>query len=179
MAAIDPAFYTLSLLRRRKFDRCVQCASELLDNNPYDQQVWFMKARALTLQAWIDDTEMEEDGVAEVLLDDHAMATAPRPGTSLTKPLTGATGPDGRPVPGSSAGRPLSSARPLTGGFARPGSRATASRAGGVEGAFQGARPGTSRPVSSSGRFVRLGTASLVAQQGGPFINAERLDLKK
>ena len=34
-----------------------------------------------------------------------------------------------------------------------------------VEAAFQGARPGTSRPVTASGRFVRLGTASMRTTQ--------------
>ncbi len=48
------------------------------------------------------------------------------------------------------------------------------------EAAFQGARPNTSRPVtSSSGRFVRLGTASLLSEPGGPFVNVEKLNLKK
>ena len=69
-----------------------------------------------------------------------------------------------------------------------------------VEGAFKGARPGTSRPVTASGRlfpcfslslcpiprysfyfmvsFVRLGTASIISQ-GGAFIDVERLDFDK
>ena len=42
------------------------------------QAVWFLKCRALTAKNWIDDTEMEEEGVAEMLLDDNAMASAPR-----------------------------------------------------------------------------------------------------
>ena len=36
-------------------------------------------------------------------------------------------------------------------------------------------RPGTSRPVTTSGRFVRLGTASMLAEPGGPFINVDKL----
>jgi len=77
-----------------------------------------------------------------------------------------------RPV--SSGGRPLSGyARPGT-GSARPGSQG-----GSLEGAMQGARPGTSRPVTALGRLVRLGTASMLSEAGGPFIRAERLDLKK
>ena len=48
-----------------------------------------------------------------------------------------------------------------------------------VESAMQGARPGTSRPVTTSGRFVRLGTASMKSEEGGPFINVEQLDLQK
>lgn len=50
---------------------------------------------------------------------------------------------------------------------------------GAVEKAFAGARPGTSRPVTSSGRFVRLGTASMMSEPGGPFINIDKLDLRK
>lgn len=48
-----------------------------------------------------------------------------------------------------------------------------------VESAFAGSRPGTSRPVTSSGRFVRLGTASMRSEEGGSFIIIENLDLKK
>jgi tetratricopeptide repeat protein 8 len=61
------------------------------------------------------------------------------------------------------------------------GSRAgvPGSRAGTVEAALASQRPGTSRPITSSGRFVRLGTASMLSEQGGPFIVADRLDLKK
>lgn len=168
--SMDPAFYALSLLRRRKLNESIDKATDILTRNPYDQQVWYVKTRGLALRAWIDDTEMEEDGIAEVLLDDNAMAAAPRPGTSLAKPLAGGTG-SGRP--GSTSGRPPSS------GFARPGSSSRTGSSAGVEGAFQGSRPGTSRPVSSSGRFVRLGTASMKSEAGGPFINAERLDMKK
>lgn len=40
-------------------------------------------------------------------------------------------------------------------------------------------RVGTSRPVTSSGRFMRLGTASMLSQAGGPFIDIDRLDLRK
>ncbi|CAD7700271.1 unnamed protein product [Ostreobium quekettii] len=44
---------------------------------------------------------------------------------------------------------------------------------------MKGARPGTTRPLTSSGRFVRLGTASMRSEAGGPFINVHRLDLRK
>lgn len=42
------------------------------------QAVWLLKCQALTQKMWIDDTEMEEEGVAEMLLDENAMASAPR-----------------------------------------------------------------------------------------------------
>ena len=56
------------------------------------QAAWYIKARALTLEDWIDDTEIEEEGVADMLLDDNAVAQLPRPGTSLARPSTGAGG---------------------------------------------------------------------------------------
>ena len=72
-----------------------------------------------------------------------------------------------------------SSGRPVT-GFARPGtsSRPTTGSTS-AESAFQGDRPGTSRPVTALGRRVRLGTASMLSEAGGPFINVEKLDLTK
>ena len=40
-------------------------------------------------------------------------------------------------------------------------------------------RPGTSRPVTALGRLVRLGTASMLSESGGPFIRVDRLDLRE
>ncbi|KOO34701.1 trp protein for ciliary function [Chrysochromulina tobinii] len=170
---LDPVFKAQWLFRQHKWDDCIALCTELLAANPYDQAVWYLKCRALTLQAWVDDTDFEEEGMADSLLDENATATLPRPGTSLSRPMTGtAMGTPGmRPI--SSSGRPLSGyARPGT-GSARPGTQ------GGIESAMQGARPGTSRPVTALGRLVRLGTASMVSEAGGPFIRVERLDLKK
>eukprot|EP00698_Gefionella_okellyi_P024631 TRINITY_DN8767_c0_g1_i1.p1 TRINITY_DN8767_c0_g1~~TRINITY_DN8767_c0_g1_i1.p1 ORF type:complete len:416 (+),score=85.46 TRINITY_DN8767_c0_g1_i1:326-1573(+) len=85
--------------------------------------------------------------------------------------MTGSNSASGlRPV--TALGRPMS-------GFARPGTQSRPMTGTTVEGAFQGARPGTSRPLTTAGRFVRLGTASMVADPSGPFIDVNRLDLKK
>jgi tetratricopeptide repeat protein 8 len=182
---LDPLFHAHTKFKRRDFDGCIDACSALLAANPYDQAVWFLKCRALTEKAYIDDADMEEEGVGEMLLDDNAMAQAPRPGTSLARPATsrpGAGAGSGAGGDVSAALRPMTqSGRPLT-GFARPG---TSSRAGGaagsasVDAAFRGARPGTSRPLTALGRQVRLGTASMLSVAGGPFINVERLDLRK
>lgn len=93
-----------SLYRRRRFEECVKICTELLERNPYDQvcvrsgglfstqppppsklrpprhsplplqAAWFLKARALTEQTYVDEVEMEEEGIAELLLDDTAIA---------------------------------------------------------------------------------------------------------
>ncbi|KAL3152186.1 hypothetical protein ABBQ32_001275 [Trebouxia sp. C0010 RCD-2024] len=178
---VDPVWLAQCMLRRRKWDKCVDLCSRLLSGNPYDQAVWHLKARALTSNEWIDDTEVEEEGIADSLFDENAVAQSARPGTSFARPMTSAAGKGQavRPVTGS--GRPLT-------GFARPGTGnrpATSTRPGSkpgtssIEATLRGGRPGTSRPVTSSGRFVRLGTASLLSANGGPFINLDKLDLRK
>ena len=42
------------------------------------QAAWFLKTRALTEAIRIDETELEEEGLAEVMLDDNATAQLPR-----------------------------------------------------------------------------------------------------
>lgn len=119
-------------------------------------------------------------------MEDNAIQSAPRPGTSLSRPLTQAST--------SAALRPLTqSGRPTT-GFARPGTSSrpltgdtrvgTGQRKGTahqqrVATALRGNKPGTARPTTTSGRFIRLGTASLASQPGGPFIDIERLNMEK
>lgn len=91
---VDPVFLAMSRYRRRQFDKCAEICTEILNQNPRDQvstesrlklvlnlllqAVWFLKCRALTEKEWIDDTDIEEEGVAEVLLDENAVAQAPR-----------------------------------------------------------------------------------------------------
>jgi tetratricopeptide repeat protein 8 len=170
--SLDPVFAAMQKFRLQKYDDCIALCTELLATNPFDQAVWYLKCRSLTLLAWVDDTDFEEEGVADMLLDENATAALPRPGTSLSRPMTqsvvGVPGQGMRPM--SASGRPLS-------GYARPGTGS--SRSGSLEGAMQGARPGTSRPVTALGRLVRLGTASMMSESGGPFINVDGLDLKK
>ena len=79
-------------------------------------KVWWIKCRSLTNKNWIDDGEMEEEGLGEMLLDDNSTAQIARPGTSFTRPESSAVGgPSPAVRPTSTGGRPLS-------GFARPGS---------------------------------------------------------
>ena len=116
-AQVDPLWRAMSDLRRRRHEAAAEACTELLGANPYDQAAWYVKTRALTMEAWIDDTEVEEEGAAEILMDDNAMAQMPRPGTSLARPQTGAvTGVNQGVRPMSSSGRPLT-------GFSRPGTQ--------------------------------------------------------
>lgn len=125
--------------------------------------------RCLTQQVRVDDLEAEEDGIAEMVMGEDAMTDVARPGTSLRTGLRSAST--------SQAMRPVTqSGRPITGVF-RPG---TQGRPETVESALRAPRTAkTARPMtSSSGRFVRLGTASMVASDG-PFINLRRVNVSK
>merc|ERR1719482_2699140 len=137
---INPFFLALSRFRRRKWDDCIDICTDLLDKNSRDQAAWFLKCRALTCKQWIDDIEIDEEGIADILMDENAVAQAPRPGTSLSRPLTKSEQ-NGAP---SQVVRPVSaSGRPVT-GFARPNTNRPTSSAAGrdITTAMQGNRPG-------------------------------------
>ncbi|KAJ1436097.1 hypothetical protein B484DRAFT_445830 [Ochromonadaceae sp. CCMP2298] len=172
MSRMDPLWYALSQLRRGKYEQCVAACDEILAANPGDQAAWMCKCRAVIKQNFIDDIELDEEGVAEMLMDENALAAMPRPGTSLNKPQTAAKSGSYDPMV-----RPVSqSGRPVT-GFARPSSSRPIGT-GNVRDALQSSRrTGTARPMTTLGREVRLGTASLASS--GALVDVERLNVKK
>ncbi|XP_012873240.1 PREDICTED: tetratricopeptide repeat protein 8 isoform X2 [Dipodomys ordii] len=170
---MDPLLLAWSYFRRRKFQLCADLCTQMLEKSPYDQAVWILKARALTEMVYIDEIDIDEEGIAEMILDENAIAQVPRPGTSLKLPGTNQTGGPSQAV------RPITQAgRPIT-GFLRPGTQS--GRPGTMEQAIRTPRTAyTARPItSSSGRFVRMGTASMLTSPDGPFINLSRLNLTK
>jgi tetratricopeptide repeat protein 8 len=99
MSHIDPLWHALSKLRRGKYAECIAICDEVLASNPNDQVIkssydlykaalktrlthlqaaWMAKCRAVIKQNYIDDIEMDEEGVAEMLLDENALASMPR-----------------------------------------------------------------------------------------------------
>jgi len=44
--------------------------------------------RALTEQLYVDEVDIDEEGIAEALMDSNAIANVPKPGTSLKQPTT-------------------------------------------------------------------------------------------
>ena len=71
---MDKLYVAQSLLRRRKLEECVEACTVLLGENPRDEAVWYLKIRALSEQLYVDETDAEEEGIAEVLMDDTAIA---------------------------------------------------------------------------------------------------------
>ena len=56
------------------------------------QSAWTLKTRALTGQVYVDEVDWDEEGIAEMLMDDNVTAQVSRPGTSLRQPGTGQGG---------------------------------------------------------------------------------------
>ncbi|XP_015789086.1 tetratricopeptide repeat protein 8-like [Tetranychus urticae] len=194
---MDPLYLALSLHRRRKFDECIKICTQELEKTPLDQAFWLLKMRSLTSQVFVDDVEADEEGIAELLMDDNAISSVPRPGTSLRVPSANQS--IGRDSPNGSSNNPLitsstpftgnrpitQSGRPIT-GMLRPGTQSSASKIGSMENTLKTPRTSrTARPMTSaSGRFVRLGTASMLSGSSGsyddgPFINLARLNIAK
>eukprot|EP01036_Dinobryon_divergens_P043389 gene43389-57750_t len=164
----------MSKLRRGRIEECVEICDELLSRNPGDQAAWLVKCRATIKQNYIDDIELDEEGVAEMLMDENAVASMPRPGTSLNAPQ-GSNKANGTFDQGT---RPVTqSGRPVT-GFVRPSSSRPMSGTTNVRDALQSSRrSGSARPMTNLGREVRLGTASLTST--GALVDVEKLNIKK
>eukprot|EP00792_Barthelona_sp_PAP020_P007732 TRINITY_DN3159_c3_g1_i1.p1 TRINITY_DN3159_c3_g1~~TRINITY_DN3159_c3_g1_i1.p1 ORF type:complete len:503 (+),score=104.90 TRINITY_DN3159_c3_g1_i1:835-2343(+) len=165
---VDPLLYAQMRLRKREFDPVIAICTDLLQKNSRDQAAKYLKCHALTQKNWIDDTEFDDEALADVILDDNATTDTPRPGTSFS-----------RPNQSSSMNRPVTqSGRPLT-GYSRPGtsSRPTTSSVS-VRRTMTAFRQGTARPTTNAGRIVRLGTAS-VQQFGGQFIDINKMDMTR
>lgn len=75
---IDPLWLAMSKLRRGKLEDCINLCNEILSSNPGDQAAWLTKCKAVVKQNYLDDIELDEEGVAEVLMDEHSMASVPR-----------------------------------------------------------------------------------------------------
>lgn len=173
---MDPLWLAASKLRRHRVEECIKICDEILADNPNDQAAWVLKCKATIKSSYIDDIELEEEGVAEMLLDENAVAAISRPGTSLSAPQTAT-----KTSSFNQAMRPVSqSGRPLT-GFARP-STSSAGSSSNVREALQSSanrRGGTSRPVTNLGREIRLGTASLAQSSTGALVDVQKINIKK
>eukprot|EP00039_Didymoeca_costata_P031073 m.32998 g.32998 ORF g.32998 m.32998 type:complete len:502 (-) comp8476_c0_seq3:215-1720(-) len=168
LESIDPIILAQGFLRRKKCKEASDICTRILEQQPSNKAAWFIKVRAETQMLVTDETELEEEGMADAVMDDNATAETARPGTSFSRPVTGSGT--------SQAIRPMTRGRPVT-GFARPG---TTARPSTMADALKVPRTATARPVTGiSGRQARLGTASILSDSSGPFINLARIDLAK
>ena len=75
---MNPLWLAMSKLRRGKLDECISICDDLLSQNAADQAAWLLKCKAVINQNFIDDIELDEEGLAEMLLDENAVASMPR-----------------------------------------------------------------------------------------------------
>ncbi|CAG9760887.1 unnamed protein product [Ceutorhynchus assimilis] len=163
---MDPMYLALSLFRRRHYDKCIDICTSILDRQPLDQAAWCLKMQAMTQRVYVDDLESEDPAVQDDFLDSNVVATAPRPGTSLKTTNNGLNATALGARPRTATGRPIS-------GIVRPGTQLA-----GPGTALERLR--TSRGTTSqSARSIRLGTAAMLTQKDGPFIQISRLNLSK
>ncbi|XP_045473974.1 tetratricopeptide repeat protein 8 [Harmonia axyridis] len=162
---MDRMYEAISLFRRKKYDKCIEKCTEILDLHPLDQAAWCLKMRAMTQRVYVDDIETE-DALESDIFDTNIVATAPRPGTSLKTSIPSTS----NNIPFSARPR-TATGRPLT-GIIRPG---TQKRPGSTLEALKTARPLTSQ----SSRAIRIGTAAMLSQKDGPFIQVSRLNISK
>ena len=64
----------------------------MLTSFNFRKAAWTLKTRALTGQVYVDEVDWDEEGIAEMLMDDNVTANIARPGTSLRLPGTGQGG---------------------------------------------------------------------------------------
>ncbi|KAL3079588.1 hypothetical protein niasHS_005573 [Heterodera schachtii] len=177
MDQLDPLYLALLYFRINKIEEAHRECARVLEKNPLDQAAWSLKLACFAEEVFVDELENDEAGLADAYMDlGTAVATAARPGTSLSRPLTGtsAGGPSPAVRPRTASGRPLS-------GMQRPESRLKTGTQNSMERMLRTSRTSrTSRPISAAtARQARLGTASMVAQKDGPFVNMARLNLEK
>ena len=87
---MDPSFVALAQLRRRKLKDCVETCDEILRTKELgDLPSMILKYRALSSDIVADETELEEDGMAEVMLDDSN--TAGEVGREFIQPILAGT----------------------------------------------------------------------------------------
>ncbi len=75
---MDPLWLAMSKLRRGKLDECIKKCDEILEKTPSDRAAWMVKCKAVIKQNYIDDIELNEESLAETLLDENVISSLPR-----------------------------------------------------------------------------------------------------
>lgn len=60
-------------LRFRQYKECVDTCTEYLLKKPLDQVIWMIKTRALAMQAYIPDSEWDDETMADQLIDEDSV----------------------------------------------------------------------------------------------------------
>lgn len=142
--------------RRREYSMSSMFCTEMLKLKSDDQAAIFYRCRSLSALNWSDGSELEMEGLADLMLDDNTISTMPRPGTSLVRPTAHKIcgGLDHNMWPSSDQGCPSS-------GFTKPCS----------------ASPPSGLACQANEHEAELGTAVVTARKEKNFLNIEGLDI--
>lgn len=159
----------MSRFKRNKYDACIMLCDEMLKINQADLAVQVLKTHAIRRKNYIDDLEIDDEGLGDKLLDEHKISNQARPGTSVQRPGTRGNNQAVRPM--SSTGRPIS-------GVIRPNSRAQ--NQGDASKNLSSINRGTTtnRAMTSGGRNVRMATASLQSINSSSTLNISDINAK-
>ena len=64
----DLFFLAISRYKRQKYDKALELCDEFLSKNKSDLAAWLLKCKILTRQAWVDDLEIEDEGLADMIM---------------------------------------------------------------------------------------------------------------
>lgn len=143
---MDPLYLSLHYLRIRNYDKCSKSCKNIPSEKTKEK--WYIICKARTEESWTDFSEHDDETAADIIFDESALSSLPRPGTSLK---TGAVSSRGyRPT--TANGRPLS-------GYTYVSSKGT--------------RNISTNPSTNAGtRFTRLTTASLAFSGDEPDVTS-------
>ncbi len=165
---MDKFTLAMSRFKRNRFDECIKLCDEILKENEADLFTQVLKTHAIRRKNYVDDLELDDEGLGDKILDDHKISNQARPGTSIQRPGSRGINQGIRPM--SSSGRPVT-------GFARPSSRSqNTSDKNNVHGLNRGAT--SNRAITSGGRNLRLATASLQSLNSSLSLNIADINVK-
>ena len=94
---MDDFVIAMSRYRRRRYAQAVELCDKILAKYPLDQVIyliglcksaWVLKCKSIIGIQFLDDLEIFEEGLGDMLMDDNAINTVARPGTSILRPGT-------------------------------------------------------------------------------------------
>ncbi len=84
-AGLNPFDEAVFKLRYRDYDGCTHVCSQLLVQNPRDEAVFSLKARVMVNRRYC---EFGDEGIGDMVMDEHQTVSAPRPGRFLILSIT-------------------------------------------------------------------------------------------
>lgn len=73
----------MSRFKRHKYKECLELVDQMLEENNRDKAAFQLKLNCLIMQNKDEELDLDEQPLAELLLDEKSKQTVVRPGTSF------------------------------------------------------------------------------------------------